>query len=160
EARAAMCGTRRGAGVLSSRDARTSVGHRPPPPRSPMRSVPRSLRAVLLIVVCAVPLLGCTGATPEPGEYGTVNDKGEGYYGNFMFGCTGVLPTDGEYVDVTLENPDFCTCVFRGLKETVNFDEMKEFEEAQADAEPGELEIPKNIDSVRKKCAESDTAFD
>ena len=125
-----------------------------------MRSVPRSLRAVLLVVAFAVPLLGCTGQTPEPKEYGDVNSEGEGYYGNFMFGCTGVLPTDGEYVDVKLENPDFCTCVFRGLKETVNFSETKDFEEAQADAEPGELEIPKNIDSVRKKCAENDNAFD
>ncbi len=125
-----------------------------------MRSVPRSLRAVLLVLACAVPLVSCTGQTPDPKEYGDVNTEGEGYYGNFMYGCTGVEPTDGEYVDVKLENPDFCTCVFRGLKETVNFSEMKEFEDAQADAEPGELKIPKNIESVRKKCAENDNAFD
>ena len=66
----------------------------------------------------------------------------------------------GTHIDVKLESADFCTCVFRGLKETVNFDEMKEFEEAQAEAEPGELTIPKNIDKVRSRCAEDDTSYE
>ena len=127
---------------------------------SPMRSQSRSVRSALILVVGALALVGCTGAQPDPKEYGSINDKGEGYYGNFMYGCTGVEPTDGEYVDVKLESADFCTCVFRGLKETVNFDEMKEFEEAQAEAEPGELTIPKNIDKVRSRCAEDDTAYE
>ncbi len=125
-----------------------------------MRSVPRSLRAVVLTVAFAVPLFGCTGQTPQPKEYGDINDEAEGYYGNFMFGCTGVEPTDGEYVDVKLESPAFCTCVFRGLKETVPFPDMEDFEKAQEDAEPGELTIPKNINSVRQKCAEDDNAFE
>jgi hypothetical protein len=125
-----------------------------------MRHVPRPVRAVLLIVAFAVPLLGCTGATPEPKEYGDVNTEGEGYYGNLMFGCTGVEPTDGKYVDVKLESAAFCTCIFRGMKETVPFPDAKEFEEAQAEAEPGELEIPRNINSVREQCAEDDAAFE
>src|SRR5690349_9655667 len=104
-----------------------------------MRPESRSVRTALLLIIGALALAGCTGAKPEPDSYGDVNTKGEGYYGNFMYGCTGVEPTDGEYVDVKLESADFCRCVFDGLKEKVPFPDVKKFEEAQADAEPGEL---------------------
>lgn len=127
-----------------------------------MRRPSEFVRNVIIIAVSAVALAACTGAqASQPDEYGEVNDNNEGYYGNFMYGCTGVeANADGEYVDVEFADPAFCTCVFRGLKETVNFAEMKEFDEAQAEAEDGEeIEIPEDIDRVRRSCAESDKAF-
>jgi hypothetical protein len=69
--------------------------------------------------------------------------------------------SDGKYVDVELESRDFCTCVFRGMKETVPFPDAKAFDEAQADAEDGEaIELPENINRVRTRCAENEAAFD
>ena len=125
-----------------------------------MRSLIRRLRTAAVPVVALAAVAGCAGIEPAPDEYGDVNTENDGYYGNFMFGCTGVEANeDGEYVDIKLENPDFCTCVFEGLKETVPFSEMQAFEEAQAEAEDGELEIPDNIDGVRQDCAGDDDAF-
>lgn len=126
-----------------------------------MRPFIRRLRTAAVPLVALAAIAGCAGVEPAPSEYGDVNDENDGYYGNFMFGCTGVEANeDGEYVDVELEDPAFCTCVFRGLKETVPFSEIDEFEEAQADAADGELEIPENIDAVREDCAEDERAFD
>jgi hypothetical protein len=112
-------------------------------------------------VVAAVALVGCTGGQSDPTEYGSINDQNEGYYGNLMFGCTGVEANDdGEYVDVKLEDPDFCTCIFRGMKETVPFADAQEFDEQQADAEEGtDITIPSNINTVRTTCAEDDGAY-
>lgn len=127
-----------------------------------MRRPSEFVRNVIIVAVSAVALAACTGAqASQPDEYGEVNDNNEGYYGNFMYGCTGVeANAEGEYVDVEFADPAFCTCVFRGLKETVNFGEMKEFDEAQAEAEDGEeIEIPEDIDRVRRTCAESDNAY-
>lgn len=123
--------------------------------RTQHRSSRRLARTSALAVVALFALAGCAPGQSQPTGYGDVNDKGEGYYGNFMFGCTGVEPTEGKYVDVTLENPDFCRCVFEGLKEKVPFDDVKQFEEAQAEAESGaDIEIPANIEAVRKSCAD------
>lgn len=128
-----------------------------------MRPSPHSVRSVVALAAAALLLAGCTAGQPrDPGEYGAVNGKNEGYYGNLMFGCTGVRAnSDGEYVDVELESPDFCTCVFRGMKETVPFPDAKAFDEAQADAEDGEtIDLPENINRVRTRCAENEAAFD
>lgn len=128
-----------------------------------MRPSPHSVRSVAALAAAALLLAGCAAGQPrDPGEYGAINDRNEGYYGNLMFGCTGVRANEqGEYVEVTLESPDFCTCVFRGMKETVPFPDAKEFDKAQADAEEGEtIELPENINRVRTKCAENDNAFD
>lgn len=127
-----------------------------------MRHPSNPLRTVVLLAVAAVALAGCTVGQPrDPGEYGEINTNNEGYYGNLMFGCTGVRANDaGEYVDVKLESPDFCTCVFRGMKETVLFSEAQAFDKAQAEAEEGEtIELPENIDRVRTTCAEDDNAY-
>lgn len=124
---------------------------------SPRRSRPRSLLTVITVAVAAFVLAACSPGQVQPREYGEVNSEGEGYYGNFMYGCTGVLPNeDGEYVDPTLENADFCRCVFEGLKEKVPFDQVAEFDEAQADAasDGSEVTIPKPIDEVRASCAD------
>jgi hypothetical protein len=122
-----------------------------------MPRLPRTARHVIAVAAAALALASCTGGQPpEPGEYGEINTDNEGYYGNLMFGCTGVQANDdGKYVDVKLESPDYCTCVFRGMKETVPFPEAKEFDEQQADAEEGEtIELPPRIDTVRTTCAE------
>lgn len=122
-----------------------------------MPRLPRTARHVIVVAVAALALSSCTGGQPrEPDKYGDINTENEGYYGNLMFGCTGVQANDkGEYVDVKLESPDFCTCVFRGMKETVPFPDAKEFDEQQADAEEGEtIELPPGIDKVRTTCAE------
>jgi hypothetical protein len=121
-----------------------------------MRPAPRPVRLLIVGLVASVALVGCTGQQADPGEYGDVNTENDGYYGNFMFGCTGVEANDdGEYVDVKLENPDFCTCVFEQMMQTVPFADAKAFDEAQADAEEGtEITIPSNIDSARESCAD------
>jgi hypothetical protein len=116
----------------------------------------RTLRQLLVVAAVGVAVLGtaCGGVQSDPTGYGEVNTRNEGYYGNFMFGCTGVeANADGEYVDWTLENPDFCTCVYEGLVEKVPFSEMQELERAQADAEPGAFTLPRNVDAVRQDCA-------
>jgi len=120
-----------------------------------MRSASRSIRRMSLLVVCAVALVGCGGQQRDPSEYGDVNSDGEGYYGNLMYGCTGVEPDDdGKYVNAELENEAFCKCLFNGLKETVPFQDAKKFDEAQAKAEPGELDVPNNIAKVQQKCGD------
>ncbi len=128
-----------------------------------MRSVPSPARALIATLVASVALLGCTagGQAAQPKEYGDINTENEGYYGNLMFGCTGVQANDdGKYVDVKLESPAFCTCVFRGMKETVPFSEAKEFDEQQAEAEDGEtIELPGSIDKVRAACADDEDAY-
>lgn len=122
----------------------------------------RHLVVFAVAVVAVVALAGCTVGQPrDPGEYGEINTNNEGYYGNLMFGCTGVRANDaGEYVDVKLESPDFCTCVFRGMKETVPFSDAQAFDKAQGEAEEGEsIELPENIDRVRTTCADDDGAY-
>ena len=128
-----------------------------------MRLLSTPFRTVVLAALAAVALAGCSGGQPrDPDSYGEINTTNEGYYGNLMFGCTGVQANDdGKYVDVKLEDPDFCTCIFRGMKETVPFPEAQEFDEQQADAEEGaDIELPPSIDKVRTTCAENDGAYD
>ena len=108
---------------------------------------------VVVIVVAALALVGCTGQARQPDNYGSANTDGDGFYGNFMFGCTGVTPVDGEYRDPILESQSFCRCVYNGMKETVPFAEAKAFDEAQADAEPGtEIVVPANIAAIQEHC--------
>ncbi len=119
-----------------------------------MRPATRAARGLSLLAVAVIALSGCAGGQPQPREYGEVNTKNEGYYGNFMLGCTGVeANADGEYVDVKYASEEYCTCVFEGMKKTVNFDTAREFEEAQADAEEGsDITIPKAIQTVMDDC--------
>ena len=127
-----------------------------------MRSVPRPARVLIVTAIASMALLGCSGGqASQPKEYGDINTENEGYYGNLMFGCTGVeADEDGKYVDVKLESPDFCTCVFRGMKETVPFADAKAFDEEQADAPEGsDIKLPSNINKVRTTCAEDDSSY-
>jgi hypothetical protein len=108
---------------------------------------------VVVFVIAALVLVGCSGQASQPDSYGEANSEGEGFYGNFMYGCTGVMPVDGEYPDPTLESQAFCRCVYDGMKETVPFEEAKAFDEAQAAAEPGtEISVPSNIAAVQQRC--------
>lgn len=118
-----------------------------------MRQVTRFRLTFAVLAVCFVALAGCSTALRQPSSYGDVNDQGDGYYGNFMFGCTGVEPTDGKYVGATLESPEYCTCVFEGMKDNVPFSEAKDFEDAQADTPEGDtIEIPDDIRKVMNNC--------
>jgi len=119
-----------------------------------MRPATRAARGLSLLAVVVIALSGCAGGQPQPREYGEVNTKNEGYYGNFMLGCTGVeANSDGEYVDVKYQSEEFCTCVFEKMKATVPFDTAKEFEEAQADTPEGtEITIPKSIQTAMDDC--------
>jgi len=120
-----------------------------------MHPLTRALRGASLAVVAAIALAGCSGVQPQPRNYGEVTTDGSGYFGNFMFGCTGVEPdSEGRYVDVELQSEDYCRCVFAGLKEKVPFDEVRQFEEDQAEAEDGnDIEVPRNIRNVMDDCA-------
>jgi hypothetical protein len=127
-----------------------------------MRPVHRSARILIVAIAAAVLAVGCTnGQKRDPKEYGSINTENEGYYGNLMFGCTGVEANDdGKYVDVKLEQPDFCTCIFRGMKETVPFGDAKQFDEQQAEAEDGAtIKLPANINKVRTTCAEDNDSY-
>jgi hypothetical protein len=127
-----------------------------------MRRPSHTVRNVIVVALAAMALASCAGGQPpDPDNYGEINTDNEGYYGNLMFGCTGVQANDdGKYVDVKLESPDYCTCVYRGMKETVPFPEAKEFDEQQAEAEEGEtIELPDSIDKVRSSCGEDVDAY-
>jgi hypothetical protein len=125
-----------------------------------MRPTSRSVRRLSLLAVCAIALAGCGGQQADPKDYGEINDQGDGFYGNLMYGCTGVEPNDdGKYTGDTLAPADFCTCLWRGLEETVPFDDTKKFDEAQADAEAGEIEVPSNIAKVQQRCGEDPDSY-
>lgn len=108
----------------------------------------------LVTILFAVLVTSCTGAVRDPTNYGKVNAKGEGFYGNLMYGCTGVEPdADGNYVDEKLSSADYCKCLFEGLSDRVPFSDVRDFEEAQADAEEGDdVEVPDEIARVQKDC--------
>jgi hypothetical protein len=94
-------------------------------------------------------LAGC-GVNPQPTEYG------KDYRENFMLGCTGV-DTEGNVPDggEELASESVCECIYQGLVEKVPFDEAKEFEEQQSEAESGsDIEVPDNIQTVIDDCAD------
>ena len=125
-----------------------------------MRPVSPYVRRLSVVLVCAVALVGCGGVVRDPTEYGDVNSEGEGYYGNLMYGCTGVQPNDdGKYEDPTLGSEAFCKCLFQGLKETVPWDDAKEFDQAQAKEDAGDITVPSNIAKVQQKCGDSTSSY-
>lgn len=118
-----------------------------------MHAAPTAAHKLVIAVICLLALAGCSGRVAQPRDYGEVNAKGEGYFGNLMYGCTGVQPTDGKYVNTKLGSAEYCRCLFDGLKESVPFEQAKAFEEAQADAKEGsEPDVPKGIAKVQKEC--------
>lgn len=145
-------------GRVVSANRSSHSGYPRPTTDSPMNLRRRSGGRVLTIlgVFLAALLLGaCTGAVSEPTSYGSVNNKGEGFYGNLMYGCTGVEPdADGNYVDEKLSSADYCKCLFNGLSDRVPFADARDFDRAQADAEPGKPPtVPDEIARVQKDCA-------
>jgi len=125
-----------------------------------MRSVNPFVRRLSVVLVCAVALVGCGGVERDPTEYGGVNSDGDGYYGNLMYGCTGVEPNDqGKYVDVTLGSAAFCTCVFSGMKETVPWEDARDFDQAQAKETAGDITVPGNIAKVQQSCSDDESAY-
>ena len=125
-----------------------------------MRSASPHVRRLSVVLVCAVALVGCGGVERDPDKYGDINSKGDGYYGNLMYGCTGVeAGDDGGYADPTLGSRAFCTCLFRGLKETVNFEDAKRFDQQQAKESAGGISVPSNIAKVQETCGKDDSSF-
>jgi len=111
------------------------------------RRVPRP-RALFLAAAALVVPLAC-GVNPQPTDYG------DDYESNFMLGCTGVDPDTGEIPNggQKLAPEDECACIYDGLVEKVPFDEAKDFENEQAEAESGdEIEIPENIAKIIEEC--------
>ena len=109
----------------------------------------RSIRvAFVALCVSAVAVIPGCGQQQQPTEYG------KDYRENFMLGCTGKdkdgkVPSDGE----VLASDAYCVCVYDGLHETVPFDEVRKFEEQQAEVDSGEeIEVPKNIQKVFDGC--------
>lgn len=110
-----------------------------------MPTIPRALRAALVAVAATLVVSGCGGEV-QPRGYG------DEYRENFMFGCTGVEPDQ----DPTLASRDFCRCFYDGLVDRVPFDQAREFEEQQAEAESGEdIDVPEDIQRVVDRCSES-----
>jgi hypothetical protein len=92
--------------------------------------------------------LAC-GVNPQPTDYG------QEYEDNFMLGCTGVDPETGEVPNggEKLAPEDDCACIYDGLVEKVPFDEAKDFENEQAEADSGEdIVVPDNIASIIEDC--------
>jgi hypothetical protein len=104
--------------------------------------------ALLVAVVLALAVApSCTGGQRQPSEYGA------DYEANFMLGCTGEYP-DGSVPNgyESLGSQDYCECVYDGLVKKVPFDEVKTFEDEQANAEAGEIEVPTEIAAVFDDC--------
>ena len=105
-------------------------------------------RALFVAVAALVLPLAC-GVNPQPTDYG------EDYEKNFMLGCTGVDPETGEVPNggEKLAPEDDCACIYDGLVEKVPFEEAKDFENEQAEADSGEdIEVPDNIASIIEDC--------
>jgi hypothetical protein len=111
----------------------------------------RPLRSILLcLAVAALPVLSACGQRTQPNEYNADYEK------NFMFGCNeqkNVPEDDPEDTTAGPQAPeDYCKCVYDGLKKKVNFEDAKAFEEQQAEEDAGQIEVPKNIQSVFDSC--------
>ncbi len=112
---------------------------------------PRSPRSILLCLALASLLtLTACGQQTQP------NDYGEQYEKNFLFGCNEQTAVPEENPEETTPGPespaDFCQCVYDGLEKKVPFEQAKAFEEQQAEADAGEIEVPKAIQSVIDSC--------
>lgn len=107
---------------------------------------------VTTVLAALVALTVACGVNPQPTGYG------EDYRDNFMLGCTGIDPETEESPDgyEPLASQNRCTCVYDGLEEKVPFEEAKEFEEAQAEAESGdEIDVPENIADIFNDCEDA-----
>lgn len=130
------------------RSFRTQSGY--PLKSNPSRSRSLRLRLGALGAAALLVPLAC-GVNPQPTDYG------EDYENNFMLGCTGVFQ-DGDKAgerssDAKVFAPeDVCQCIYDGLVEKVPFSEAKDFEDAQADQEEGEIEVPDNIQTIIDEC--------
>lgn len=114
-------------------------------------SLLKGLSTVGLVAVLTLIVASC-GVNPQPKAYG------DDYKDNFILGCTGVDPETGESPEgyEQLASEKQCTCVYDGLVEKVPFDEAKEFEDAQAEAESGsDIEVPDNIAAIFDDCETS-----
>lgn len=113
---------------------------------------PRTRFAKIAIVALIALTAAACGANQQPTGYG------EDYRNNFMLGCTGVDPDTGESPEgyEPLASEKQCVCVYDGLVEKVPFEEAKDFEESQAEAETGaDIEIPDNIAAIFDDCKTS-----
>jgi hypothetical protein len=93
-------------------------------------------------------LAGCGEQTQPTGW-------GPDYKANFMFGCHEQVKIPEDQAGGPQAPKDYCECVYDGLHEKVSFDDVKAFEDKQADEKAGEISVPKNIQAVFDKCKEA-----
>lgn len=126
---------------------RSLIGPRPTSPRAApsVRGLVMAAAAIAMVAVTAC------GVNPQPTKYG------DDYRDNFMLGCTGIDPDNESpkgYAPLASEKQ--CGCVYEGLVDKVPFDEAREFEEAQAEADSdADIEIPDNIARIFEDCESS-----
>jgi hypothetical protein len=115
-------------------------------------SSPRKAVATVGLIALLTLIVASCGVNPQPTGYG------DDYRDNFMLGCTGVDPETGESPEgyEQLASEKQCTCVYDGLEEKVPFEEAKEFEDTQAEAESGsDIKVPDNIAAIFDDCETS-----
>lgn len=106
------------------------------------RSLRSMLPALVLVVLVAA---SCTGQRQ-------VEVYSDQYEKNFMFGCHTQQSIPEDSAGGPQSSDDYCKCVYKGLEEKVPESQVKEFEEQQAEQDPGEIKVPKPIQSVFDSC--------
>lgn len=106
------------------------------------RSTRSLLPALVLVVIVAA---SCTGQR-------TVDVYSDQYEKNFIFGCHTQQSIPEDSAGGPQSSEDYCKCVYKGLVDRVPKEQVKEFEEKQAEQDAGEIEVPKPIQSVFDSC--------
>lgn len=114
---------------------------------------PRRRRVLRALPVAAVLLVASTACAPggQPTGYGPE------YRENFIFGCTGVELQDlRDGAEPKLASRQFCECYYDELRDRVSFDQAREFEEQQAQADSGrDIEVPRRIQAAINACSDT-----
>jgi hypothetical protein len=124
----------------------------------------RTTRAALGALIVSLSELVACGGPPRVTDYGPEAED------NFVGSCTKDRTIeDGKQVITNLATTSFCTCVYRGIRDTykLSWDQLSEYDKQVADAEPGELpKPPSQLTKAMEACntagpaAPSDTAED
>lgn len=106
---------------------------------------PRRARAGALLLVGAMTVTGCY-QNPDPTEWGPAAKA------NFVLGCTTeVTAKGGTTTSVAIQTKAVCECIYELIKKpevgeagkyAIEWSAMKEYEQKQADAKPGDLPTP------------------
>lgn len=117
-------------------------------PRLHHRPPSRARRCLPMVVVVGLVVVG--GCVPgDASEFGAEVER------DFLAACTSGQ-TSGE--SSVGGSEEFCQCVYDGIVNGTNdhakvtFESFKAFDEAQAEAEEGEIEVPQNIANIQQDC--------